>query len=301
MKNKETYLSDWLENKITNEQLKQIISNEDFIAYQKIKSSLDNYQIENEDLEKSFQSIKSKIEQKKSQQKTPVISLWKYVSIAASIVVLFGTYFYFSYQNNFETGFGEKENIVLLDHSKVILNAKSQLTYSNSFIFNRSLKLNGEAFFEVEKGSKFTVETKQGTVSVLGTKFNVNVSDNFFEVICYQGKVSVSFNKKKTILTQGESIRNYNSNVENWVDYNIKKPTWIANETTFKNTPIFIVFQKIKNQYGTNISFPNAVANTVFTGTISHKNINDALQSVCIPLHLKFKQVSSNKIEIMNE
>ena len=34
----ETYLSDWLADKITDEQLQQLVSAEDFEAFQKIKS-----------------------------------------------------------------------------------------------------------------------------------------------------------------------------------------------------------------------------------------------------------------------
>ena len=75
----------------------------------------------------------------------------------------------------------------------MLLNSKSTITFNkHNWDTNRTLELNGEAFFDVEKGNTFTVKTSQGNVSVLGTEFNVNASVDFFRVSCYEGKVKVS-------------------------------------------------------------------------------------------------------------
>ena len=299
MGNNETYLSDWLENKITDNQLKKHISNDDFIAFKKLKNSLENFEIQsdNDDLSTNFQSIKDKIKSKENHP-TKVVSMWKYISFAASMVILLASYFYFSQVTTIETDFGQKENITLADNSIVKLNSKSKLSFSNFFKFNRKLNLDGEAYFQVQKGSKFTVNTTQGKVEVLGTKFNVLNADDFFEVVCYEGKVRVTLKETKFILTPGESLRFYKGKTENWVDDDFVNPSWINSESSYKNTPVEVVFEKIENQYGMEISYPKSIENTIFTGTITHQNINTALQSVCIPLHLNYKQVKSNKIEI---
>jgi ferric-dicitrate binding protein FerR (iron transport regulator) len=301
MENNNTFLSDWFENKISDEQLKQHISNDDFLAYQKIKNSLANFKMKESNSEDHYKAIQSKIEKVKK-QKSNVKPLWKYASVAASILVFLASYFYLTKETNLATGFGEKQTIILADNSEVILNSKSTLIFSNLFRFERKLVLEGEAFFQVKKGSSFVVSTKQGTVEVLGTKFNVisNATD-FFEVHCYEGKVKVTSNEKVQILTQGQSIRFYNNQVENWTEIKSKFPSWLAFESSFKNTPIKQVFEKIRNQYGVEIDFPKAIENIKFTGTVTHKNINTAMKSICIPLHLEYTQIDSNQIKVENE
>lgn len=74
-----------------------------------------------------------------------------------------------------EAPYGGKSNIILPDGSKVWLNAGSKLSYSRNFSSrNRSVKLEGEAFFDIEKSRvPFIVETSHFDIHVLGTAFNV--------------------------------------------------------------------------------------------------------------------------------
>jgi len=301
MKNNPTYLADWFDNKISDEDLKQYISEADFLSYQKIKHTLKTFSPENADLESNYKAVQHKIQALKTGKKK-VISLWKYASVAATLLLFMASYFYFSKEINFTTGFGEKKSIVLSDHSKVILNSKSELTYSNFFTFNRTLELDGEAFFEVEKGRTFTVQTKAGTIQVLGTQFNViSNSKTFLEVHCFEGSVTVTSGTSAQILKKGENIRFNNNQIERWTEIHSEKPTWFDFESSFKNTPLKQVFEKINNEYGVEIVFPKEIENTKFTGTITHKDINTAMQSICIPLRFSYKRLNSNTIEIQNE
>ena len=218
--------------------------------------------------------------------------------MAACLLISFGLYQLYFLSNEVKTSFGSTKTIILKDDSKVTLNAKTKVLYSNLFQFNRTLKLEGEAFFEVIKGRSFTVKTKLGEVKVLGTKFNVISFEDYFEVVCYEGKVKVTTNKKVTILTQGESIRFYNAIYENWASYNLQKPTWIAGKTSFKNVPMKYVFTKFKSQYNVALEFPKNIESIKFTGSFTNANIEKALKSICIPLHLKYSNSASRKIKI---
>lgn len=296
-KTNETYLSDWLAHKITDEQLKQLVSEEDFLAYQNIKVTLDSFEISTPDLEQNFSAIKQKLADK-MQTKSKVIPLWRFASIAASLLILFGVYHFFMAKNEIVTGFGNTQMITLTDNSKVSLNAKSKLSYSNTFQYKRTLQLDGEAFFEVEKGSPFTVETSLGDIRVLGTKFNVIAFQDFFEVKCYEGKVKVTQKETATILTQGESVRFYKGTFENWAEPNAAKPSWISGESSFKNVPMRYVFEQFKKQYNVEVEFPKTIENIKFTGTFTHKEPTVALQTICLPLHLKFGKDQTGKIII---
>lgn len=286
--NNDTFLSDWLADKISDDQLKLLVSNEDFIAFQKLKNTLSNYSVSKPDMQQSFTKIQEKIEIKKKQKQPKVVNLWKYIAVAASLLLFFGLYQLFYFSNKVATDFGSTEIITLNDNSKVTLNAKSELSYPNFFRWNRSLKLEGEAFFEVQKGSKFTVETALGKVTVLGTKFNVTSFDDFFEVVCYEGKVKVDNKGKSTILTQGETVRVYQNSYDNHALINAEKPEWIKGESSFKNVPIQYVLEKFEMQFNVKIDYPKTVKNIKFTGSFSNKNRDTAIKTICVPLNLKY-------------
>ena len=77
---------------------------------------------------------------------------------------------------NIYSSYGPKTKTVSLnDGTKVHLNAGTTLSYSKNFnSTSREVTLNGEAYFEVEKGSSpFIILTDLAKVTVLGTKFNV--------------------------------------------------------------------------------------------------------------------------------
>jgi transmembrane sensor len=295
--NNDTYLSDWLADKITDGQLKELVSQEDFIAFQKIKNALGSTEIEHPDLERNFSAIKQKLAAGKT-KKVKIISLWQYATIAACLVLCMGVYHFLIDSNRVTTSFGDTSEIVLRDDSKVFLNSKSKLCYSNYFQYKRTLQLEGEAFFEVQKGNPFIVETPLGTIRVLGTKFNVIAFGDFFEVTCYEGKVRVTKDKKATILTPGESIRFYDSTIENWAQPTTQKPSWISGESSFSNVPMRYVIDQFKKQYNITVSYPSTIEKVKFTGTFTHTNLDVALQTLCIPLHLKYTKTGSGKILI---
>jgi len=291
----ETYLSDWLAGKISDAQLKALISAEDFLAYQKIKIALDGLEIKPPDTEQNFEAIRQKLADK-TPTKPRAVSLWRYVSVAATVLAFFGLYHFFIAQNDVITDFGKSRSITLTDNSKVSLNAKSTLSYGNLFAYQRTLQLQGEAFFEVEKGSPFTVETPLGEVLVLGTKFNVVAIGDLFEVKCYEGKVKVSHQSQSTILTSGESVRFYKGTSENWAETTTAKPTWISGESSFKKVPMRYVITQFQNQYNVAVKYPKHIENIKFTGTFTHKDANVALQSICLPLQLKWSKNSGTII-----
>jgi len=261
-----------------------------------LKNALGNYTISDADLEQNYAKIQKKIEAKNSTTQPKVFHLWKYVVVAASLLLFFGLYQVFYFSNNVSTNYGLTEIVTLKDNSRVTLNSKSKLSYPNFFKWNRTLKLDGEAFFEVQKGSKFTVETSLGKVTVLGTKFNVTSFNDYFEVVCYEGKVKVENNTKTVILTRGESVRVYEKTFENWAQNNAEKPQWISGESSFKNVPIKYVLNKFEMQFNTKVKYPENISKIKFTGSFTNKNIETALKTICVPLNLNYKINEENII-----
>ncbi len=293
----ENYLADWLAGKMSDEQLRNLVSEEDFLAFQKVKNTLGQMAIATPELEESYAAIKRKKATPKAVKVRKIVPVWAY-AVAACLLLSVGWYQLYFFSNEMQTPFGSTKTLVLDDDSKVTLNAKSTLRYANLFQYNRTLELDGEAFFEVEKGSSFVVKTKIGQVKVLGTKFNVASFSDYFEVVCYEGKVKVDAQHQTNILTQGERVRFYNGIVENWAGKNTLQPLWIQGETELKNVPMKYVFAQFENQFAVDVVYPEKIKNIKFTGSFSNRNKETALQSICIPLQLNYSKNASGTIRI---
>ncbi|NNK75826.1 MAG: histidine kinase, partial [Maribacter sp.] len=154
---------------------------------------------------------------------------------------------------------------------------------------DRNVSLEGEAFFKVAKGKRFTVSTAHGTVAVLGTQFNVENREGFFEVTCFEGLVSVTFNSKETKLPAGTSFMVIDGKVIETEKPNTTAPSWVNNESTFKSIPLKYVLDEFQRQHNITVETQNIDINKLFTGTFSNTNTDLALQSISVPSQIRFK------------
>lgn len=94
----------------------------------------------------------------------------------------------------------------LADGSVVVLNQGSSLTYPEVFEKEaRQVKLEGEAFFEVEpdEARPFVIEAGTTTIRVLGTAFNVRMDSAGVTVAVSSGKVLFTYRDSEIVLTKG--------------------------------------------------------------------------------------------------
>ncbi len=288
--NNDTYLAQWLAGELSDDTLQTLVSESDFKAYIKLRKGIDVYTSLNAETDSSFTEIQKKIGQRKQSKVRPLNTKRWWMGIAASVVILFGV---FSLLRDtivsVETGFGEKQTIVLLDGSEVILNSKSTITYNeDTWKDNRTLSLSGEAYFKVAKGSTFTVETNNGEVKVLGTQFNVNSTQDLFEVVCYEGKVGVSSHNEAIVLLPTHTVRRINGDaIETW-QVAETKPYWTRGESAFKSVPLKYVITALESEYDVTFNVDNVDTNMIFTGSFPHDNINTALQTVFKTLDITY-------------
>ncbi len=93
---------------------------------------------------------------------------------------------------------GQHSHILLRIMSHVRLNAQTTLSYKPLlWKFSRKVSLEGEAYFEVQKGKKFEVISTNGKTVVLGTSFNIYSRNNNYQVTCVTGKVRVTRNQRE--------------------------------------------------------------------------------------------------------
>lgn len=293
----ENYLAKWLNNELSEEELVRFKESKEYASYLKLRNATDNLVGPDFDMEKAWEDLNTQ----KNSKETKVVKLnpfKKYVSIAAAIALIFtATYLYYgTLTENISTQYAERAEIVLPDASEVQLNADSQITYSKKDWDNkRNITLNGEAFFKVAKGKRFTVTTENGTVTVLGTQFNVENRKDYFEVACYEGLVSVVYNKKEVKLPAGNSLVVINGKVQALEIPNIKEPSWIGNESNFKSIPLQYVLDEFQRQFNLEVTTQNIDTDQLFTGSFSNTDKNLALQSISTPSQMKYK-LEGNKV-----
>ena len=210
-------------------------------------------------------------------------AVWSY---AAALLIGLGLFFTVSSSNTSLTS--EKAEIKsqrLPDNSKVTINAASTLTY-NSLLwrFDRRLKLEGEAYFEVVKGSDFSVKTPLGTVTVVGTKFKIKHRSDYFEVVCYEGAVSVSTTKETYLLQKGDRFLRADNQKFERSNINEKAPYWLQKSSVFIATPIKRVLNELERQYTVKIQTNGIDTSSLFTGRFTHENLEMALKSITLPM-----------------
>jgi ferric-dicitrate binding protein FerR (iron transport regulator) len=197
---------------------------------------------------------------------------------------------------------GQHLSYNLPDGSTTELNAETKLSYKPFWWrLSRELTLEGEAFFEVEKGKKFTVISKIGQTEVLGTSFNIYSRDNEYKVTCLTGKVKViSFASAEAVLSP-EQTAQINSQGEIAISREVKASdshAWINDMFSFKSRPLALVLHEISRQYDVSITL-KAPVDYLYTGYFSkNRSLEETLTLVCTPFGLTFAKISEKEFKI---
>ena len=224
------------------------------------------------------------------------------VRIAAIFAVIAVTYIFLQGRDtNINTEIAEKTQIFLPDQSEVQLNANSSLSYNTEdWKDARSLRLDGEAYFKVAKGSAFVVETAHGVVTVLGTQFNVFSRNDQLKVSCFEGVVSVSLADQVITLEAGMALETKAGQPLKNLLTQLKAPRWIQHESSFENAPLSEVLDELEQYYEISLQIEDIDLSKRFTGSFTHKDLDIALQSICNPLQMTYRVLDKNNV-VLNE
>jgi len=297
---KDNFLARWVSGDLSPEEQQAFEKSDDYAVFNKINETsqkLDAPVFDASSLFHKIQTEKSTKNQKTNHTVVKLVPNWAY-GVAASIIIALGIFYAMNLQSNFETQFSEQLTISLPDQSKVKLNSNSELHFNKfNWDSNRVVALNGEAFFDVEKGEKFRVITDEGEIEVLGTEFNVVSRHDYFEIQCHEGKVRVVNidTSIETILTKGKAVRFVDNSKEEWA-FSQLRPDWLKGESTFKNTPLSQVIIALENQYKVVFDKSKIDTSKRFTGGFSHTNLKLALKTVFKPMSISFHSDDSNTI-----
>ncbi|WP_145861032.1 FecR family protein [Pedobacter suwonensis] len=190
---------------------------------------------------------------------------------------------------------GGTYQVELPDGTKVWLNASSSISLPANFSsnFERRLKLQGEAYFEVakvntavngiQKRRPFIITVDNKSVEVLGTHFNVRAYNNepSLKATLLEGSVKVVDGNTAKKIVPGEQATAVNGLINiNKVDVD-DVIAWKNGNFQFTNVGIERIMQDIARWYDVEVVYNGPVTKESFGGAISrNKPLQDVLSSL---------------------
>ena len=180
----------------------------------------------------------------------------------------------------------------MLDGSKVYLNSVSTISYNNKYnIEHRSIKLYGEAYFEIVKGTlPFIIESNYGNVEVLGTSFNVKNRPEGFELGVNEGLVKLKTKSKSQELKKGDCIQISEANHEMLDQTYSEYPSWKYNKVFCNKRSLTQVCLELERIFDVVIKISNPELQTfTISGIINAENLESALNTLSVLSPCKYK------------
>ncbi|HHB77615.1 MAG TPA: DUF4974 domain-containing protein [Saprospiraceae bacterium] len=296
----ETLLARWIEGDITPAEA-DLLAEMDGI--QDLKDALHVYEgmsLTPMNLDEAWSKLAQKTVLQPKTIKTKHRSLFPTIlRVAAAVALIVGVgFWYASYFLNadFTADAGQTALVTLPDGSAVTLNSGSKLSYSKwQWKRHRIVQLTGEAFFKVQKGEKFTVQSPHGQTSVLGTQFDVFDRGETFQVKCFEGRVKVSDRQQTKVITKGQGIKISAQGIKD-LDVSASKPAWFDGQTKFFENSLQEVFEELQRQYILEIDSDNVDLSRQFTGVLPNNNLDKALNYLCDAMNLTYQKTNDNRL-----
>lgn len=274
----------------------------DLLNYRKSKKEAFQNQVSNK--QTVWEAIESKTKDKQASNILTFVSsrtrVW-----ASAAVILIAALLSIVYFENFRTPTliaqsGDSiENVTLTDGSSVTLRPNSKLYSLASSNEQMTYEIDGEAFFDVKSNPSrtFSVQAKNGTVSVLGTRFNVSSWGNTLQIFLEEGSVKVQSNSNddSLILKPGESASIGENNLPAIHNLSAAETTdWLNNELVFDNKQVALIIAELEQQFNINIEIESSIKNQKLSGQLSLLNVEAALTDIGLVLEGTFSKTSVN-------
>jgi transmembrane sensor len=210
--------------------------------------------------EKAWNELHEKLDPAK--QKAKVFSIVRLVTGVAAAFIIILSIWLLKRGNGMETytASARVEKLRLQDGTVVYLRQGARITYPSAFKGNeRTVSLNGEAFFDVAHDTRhpFIIHAGEANVQVVGTSFSVIENNNQVELIVKTGKVRF-YDKneasKQLLVSAGEKALLKQGNLTKQLNTNANFNAWQSHQLLFHNTSLPQVVKTIADYYGVRIN-----------------------------------------------
>lgn len=271
LKTDEEAVQYWTEYLVTHpDQASNIADAKKIVQFLTLELSEKEILVEKAKIKPRFIEVAAKAQKQSSSDKP--FNLWRRVaSIAAIGLLILSVGLYWSNQsvvdstNYITQSFSEPTKVELSDGSTIFLAANASIKHEATWEKNdnREIWLIGKAFFDVRKNpllanQAFTVNTRLGTVEVLGTSFTIDDQEKNFEVILESGKLAFhSLDQQSVILEPGEKVFYQEGTLKkekvNAAHYSV----WKEERLVFEDTPVSEIVAVLEASFDLNIKVKN--------------------------------------------
>lgn len=290
LENKEI-IARWLSGELSDKEKDALTQRDDLNDLKAVLDDVSTWSLPPVDTAESLKKLKAQTAAKKPE--TKVISMRPLFRVAAAIALLATVWFVYDYTSangtiDLKTGLAETLSHDLPNGSVITLGAVSSASYDKgNWEDDRLIDLVGQAYFDVESGAKFTVNTAYGDVTVLGTQFDILTVNGALKVNCFEGSVAVLADGKREVLKPGEGIV-FNRGVFVRVDFSNTSPAWTGGSSVYQATALEDVVNDLKRYYQVGLNLPSDRVNQAFTGSFPHDDLAQALRSIFSPLEIQY-------------
>ena len=234
------------------------------------------------------------LRQKVQQRRWRSVAAWA----AAAAAVLWLALWFSQPAQSFSTEAGQFASHMLPDSSMVWLGPSSKLKVESFDQGAREVFLSGEAYFEVSKGSRFTVKTSEGEVAVLGTAFRVDASARELSVAVAEGRVEVSRQAESTILQAGEAVASDGKGLKEKISIEVQSLKPGAGSSIYLyDVPVPQAVEVMERYYGRELSLASALRNRSLSIELPTRDWQAALDRLSFVLQVPIDS-SGNRIII---
>jgi ferric-dicitrate binding protein FerR (iron transport regulator) len=262
-----------------------------------------------EQVNKMWQDITGELQERKPRG---VVRKLKWLRVAAIVFLVAGagTFGWLAYtkETKVNTAYAEMKKLELPDHSKVTLNANSEIRYSDKWNTSkpREVWLTGEAYFDVNHlhkgaapvtpGEQFVVHANGVDVVVLGTSFNINNRHDETQITLTTGSIELRFANDKLpamIMKPGEIVKYANDSliIAREEDKSSAASAWKDHRWEFDNSSLKDVLQLLKDNFGLDAKVEDEkLWDKKISGAISSDNKEILLNGLSMLLDIKIEQ-----------
>lgn len=258
-------------------------------------------QVGGDEVEKALSKVHRKMDAARASSAT-----WKWVAAAAIVLLMFGGGILL-YPRTATAPRGQFASVPLPDGSTIDLNSGSSISYNGLYgLTNRSVSLDGEAFFSVQKGEQpFYVHAHGATVRVTGTKFNVR---SWSGEPYTKASVAVAEGQVK-FYPEGQRNRSVTidpGQLSTWAEH-ADKPSvpkaiavdrvtgWRDHKLIFDQKSLAVIFQELERRFDIKITLDasDMADETLTTYYTNPKNAESVLKDICRVKGLRFAKTAN--------
>ncbi|WP_164682545.1 FecR family protein [Cyclonatronum proteinivorum] len=234
--------------------------------------------------------------------KGPLIS----VLLAAALALFALGFGWMSHVNWQQVPAGETLELSLRDGSTVTLNSGSEIGFNRLFGYtNRSVRLNGEAYFQVQADeTPFLVRANDNVVQVLGTSFNLRSwhtdPDRLTTLSVTSGQVEffrTGFADQSVVVDSGKSSSLSDRQLiptEPVHSQAAQPQAWLSNQIAFSMQPLSVIFDELARKFDVAIEVNAAdIEGASLSIFYTEPQLETILAEICTVKNLEFSQTAN--------